>query len=96
VFAEGINVTNADRRGHMRNNNTVFFAQPGHARYAAGVRVSFGGNPPSPPLPPPVAPPPPPATQTCADGSVILATDACPVPPPPPPPPPVERGERGS
>lgn len=29
----------------------------------------------------------PPATQTCPDGSVILATDVCPVPPPPPPPP---------
>ena len=39
------------------------------------------------------APPPPPATQTCPDGSVILATDACPPPPPPPPPPPEpERG----
>lgn len=35
--------------------------------------------------PPP--PPPPPPTQTCPDGSVILATDACPVLPPPPPPP---------
>jgi opacity protein-like surface antigen len=46
------------------------------------------------PAPPP--PPAPPATQTCADGSVILATSACPAPPPPPPPPaPVERGERG-
>jgi opacity protein-like surface antigen len=44
------------------------------------------------PAPPP--PPPEPATQTCADGSVILATSACPAPPPPPPPP-VERGERG-
>jgi opacity protein-like surface antigen len=53
------------------------------------------GSPPAPPLPsaPPVEvapPPPPPATQTCPDGSVILATDACPVPPPPPPPPPAE------
>ncbi len=46
-----------------------------------------------------IAPPPPmveaapmaPATQTCADGSVILATDACPVPPPPP----VVQPERG-
>jgi opacity protein-like surface antigen len=52
-----------------------------------------------PPPPPPVVveappPPPPPATQTCPDGSVILATDACPVPPPPPPPPPSEP-ERG-
>jgi opacity protein-like surface antigen len=42
--------------------------------------------PPPPPLPPPPAPPPP-ATQTCPDGSVILATDVCPMPPPPPPPP---------
>ncbi len=55
----------------------------------------------SPPPPPPPAPPPPPpapvapATQTCADGSVILATSTCPAPPPPPPPPPVERGQRG-
>lgn len=39
------------------------------------------------PAPPP-PPPAPPATQTCPDGSVVLATDACPVPPPPPPPPP--------
>lgn len=47
--------------------------------------------PPAPVIEP--APPPPPATQTCADGSVILATDSCPVPPPPPPPPPApERG----
>ena len=45
----------------------------------------------APPPPPPAAP----ATQTCPDGSVILATSACPVPPPPPPPAPVERGERG-
>jgi outer membrane receptor protein involved in Fe transport len=44
----------------------------------------------------PVAPAPAPApaaTQTCADGSVILATDACPAAPPPPPPAPApERG----
>ena len=44
--------------------------------------------------PPPPPPPPPPATQTCADGTVVLATEACPVAPPPPPPPPPapERG----
>lgn len=41
VFVEGINVTKADRKGHMRNQNTVFFAAPGYARYAAGVRYSF-------------------------------------------------------
>ncbi|MEO6359907.1 MAG: outer membrane beta-barrel protein [Sphingomicrobium sp.] len=65
----------------------------------ASLIYSFGGvaeyAPPPPPVevvPPP--PPPPPATQTCPDGSVILAMDACPVPPPPPPPPPPEP-ERG-
>jgi TonB-dependent receptor len=41
AFVEGINITNADRRGHMRNNNTVFFAAPGYGRYSAGVRYSF-------------------------------------------------------
>ena len=41
VFFEGINVTNADRSGHMRNEQTVFFAAPGYARYAAGLRVNF-------------------------------------------------------
>lgn len=41
VFVEGINVTNADRSGHMRNEQTVFFAAPGYARYAAGLRVNF-------------------------------------------------------
>ena len=41
VFFEGINVTKADRRGYMRNQNTVFFAAPGYARYSAGVRVNF-------------------------------------------------------
>ena len=45
---------------------------------------------PAPPPPAPIAP----ATQTCPDGSVILATDMCPMAPPPPPPPPAP-GERG-
>jgi outer membrane receptor protein involved in Fe transport len=36
-------------------------------------------------LPVAPAPAPAPATQTCADGTVILATDACPAAPPPPP-----------
>jgi iron complex outermembrane receptor protein len=67
-------------------------------RFLAGFTYKFGAReaapPPPPPPPAPPPPPPPPATQTCADGSVILATDACPVPPPPPPPPPPapERG----
>jgi TonB-dependent receptor len=41
AFVEGINVTNADRRGHMRNDQTVFFAAPGYARYGAGLRFTF-------------------------------------------------------
>lgn len=41
VFVEGINITNADRRGHMRNDITTFFAAPGYARYTAGARYSF-------------------------------------------------------
>ena len=60
--------------------------------YNFGAREPVPLPPPPPPPPPPPAPPPP-ATQTCPDGSVILATDACPPPPPPPPPPPEpERG----
>jgi outer membrane autotransporter protein len=57
-----------------------------------GARLGFrfGGHAePMAPPPPVIAPPPAepaPATQTCYDGSVILATDTCPVPPPPPPP----------
>jgi len=61
------------------------------------LRQAFAPPPPLPPEPyvaPPPPPPPPPATQTCADGSVILATDTCPLPPPPPPPPAPEP-ERG-
>lgn len=67
-------------------------------RFLAGFTYKFGADKaaplPPPPPPPPAPPPPPPATQTCADGSVVLATEACPVPPPPPPPPPPapERG----
>ena len=41
VFAEGINVTNASRRGHQRNDQTVFFSAPGYGRYAAGLRYAF-------------------------------------------------------
>lgn len=41
VFVEGINITKEDRKGHMRSDQTVFFAAPGYARYSAGVRYSF-------------------------------------------------------
>ncbi|MGZ2411258.1 iron complex outermembrane recepter protein [Sphingomonas sp. F9_3S_D5_B_2] len=67
-------------------------------RFIAGATFKFGAAPPPPPPPPAPPPPPPPAapaTQTCADGSVILATDSCPLPPPPPPPP-APAPERGS
>jgi TonB-dependent receptor len=41
AFVEGINITKADRKGHMRNDQTVFFAAPGYARYSAGLRYTF-------------------------------------------------------
>ncbi|URD60071.1 TonB-dependent receptor [Sphingomonas sp. KRR8] len=74
----------------------AFLAEP----RTYGLTVRFKWQPGPRPAPVPVAepapppPPRPPATQTCPDGSVILATDACPAPPPPPPPPPPapERG----
>ena len=58
------------------------------------IRKAFGSTPPAPPAPPlPPAPPAPAPTQTCADGSVILASDACPaLPAPPLPAPAPERG----
>jgi hypothetical protein len=70
---------------------SMFLAEP--RTFGATFRARWSGSrkvEAAPPPPPP--PPPPPATQTCADGSVILATDACPPPPPPPPPPAPERG----
>lgn len=41
AFVEGINVTGADRRGHMRNDQSIYFAAPGYARYLLGVRFGF-------------------------------------------------------
>jgi opacity protein-like surface antigen len=67
----------------------------------ASLTYNFNGRarpepiPAAAPAPPPPPPEAPPATQTCADGSVVLATSACPVPPPPPPPPAATSGERG-
>ncbi len=76
-------------------DGTVPFDLDGRFRsHSLLASLIFNFAPPPPPPPPPVVvetpPPPPPATQTCPDGSVILATDTCPVPPPPPPPPPPE------
>jgi len=85
--------------------NSVPFTTETSGHYASHSLLAslvYNFNSPAAPLPPveaapppPPPPPPPPATQTCADGSVILATSTCPAPPPPPPPPPAERGERG-
>lgn len=78
----------------------LYYQKPRFVRL--GLDIAFGGHRSAPVefvAPPP--PPPPveaPATQTCVDGTVILATGACPVPPappPPPPPPPPSTGERG-
>ncbi|WP_315761021.1 TonB-dependent receptor [Sphingomonas sp. Y38-1Y] len=41
VFAEGINITGSNRRGHRRSENFVTFAQPGYARYMGGLRFTF-------------------------------------------------------
>jgi TonB-dependent receptor len=41
AFVEGINLTKASRRGHMRHVNNVTFVSPGYARYSAGIRASF-------------------------------------------------------
>ena len=40
-FVEGINILGEGRRGHRRTDNYVTFAQPGFARYSAGLRFNF-------------------------------------------------------
>jgi len=40
-FVEGINVFNASRTGVRRNDLAKFFAAPGYARWAAGLRFTF-------------------------------------------------------
>ena len=64
---------------------------------SVGLRSRWGGTG-SRPLPlaaPAPLPEPPAATQTCADGSVVLATVTCPTVQPPPPPPAPPAAERG-
>ncbi len=41
VFAEAINLTGADRRGHRRSDRNVTFLVKQDARYSGGVRFSF-------------------------------------------------------
>jgi iron complex outermembrane receptor protein len=94
LFLQGQNLTN-ERSATISipdQPNSWLKYQTYGRRFLLGATFKFGERaaPPPAPLPPPPPPPPPappPATQTCADGSVILATDACPVPPPAPPPP---------
>ena len=100
LYLQGQNLTNerlATVDPNATSDDTAFLRwQTFGRRFVAGFTYKFGAEAPaaaplSPPPPPPPAPPP--ATQTCGDGSVILATEACPAPPPPPPPPPApERG----
>jgi hypothetical protein len=84
--------------GTTRSNQLfgVFLGEP--RMYGLTLRGKLGATRAAPPVevapPPPPPPPAAPATQTCSDGSVILATDSCPLPPPPPPPPAPEP-ERG-
>ncbi|SEN45582.1 TonB-dependent receptor [Sphingomonas gellani] len=41
VFAEAINLTGADRRGHRRSDRNVTFVVKQDARYSGGVRINF-------------------------------------------------------
>jgi OmpA-OmpF porin, OOP family len=76
------------------NVTTLHGRWQSHSLLASLIYNFYTPAPPPPAPPPPPPPPPAPATQTCPDGTVILATEACPAPPPPPPPPPPapERG----
>jgi len=79
-------VVTAELSGKLRSHSVL-----------ASLVYNFAGRA-TPYAPTPVVAPaaaPPPATQTCPDGSVVLATDACPPPPAPPPPPPAPKAERG-
>jgi opacity protein-like surface antigen len=88
-FVVGDTIIPASFRGGLRSHSVL-----------ASLVYYLGGVGDAPPLPTPLRPPPPPpppvpATQTCANGSIILATDVCPLPPPPPAPP-SGAGERGT
>ncbi|HKC04117.1 MAG TPA: TonB-dependent receptor [Sphingomicrobium sp.] len=100
VYVQGQNLTNERSAtiGVIDIPGSWLKYQTYGRRFLIGATYKFGASAPPPPPPPPAPPPPPPeapATQTCADGSVVLATSACPAPAPPPPPPPAPSGERG-
>ena len=91
AFAANGTTFTTNAKGHYASNNIL-----------ASLVYNFNSRgaepiPAAAPAPPPPPPPPPeaPATQTCPDGSVILATEACPVIAPPPPPMAEPAGERG-
>ena len=99
AFLQGSGTQRGVEQGFYTRSNQlygVFLADP--RTYGITLRGKFAPKRPAPPeyVAPP-APPPLPPMQTCADGSVILASDTCPPPPapPPPPPPPAPTGERG-
>lgn len=41
IFGEVINLLEEGRRGHRRADQAIYFAAPGYARYAAGVRFTW-------------------------------------------------------
>jgi outer membrane receptor protein involved in Fe transport len=99
AFGQGSGTQRGVEAGFYPRSNQLFGVFMGDPRtFGLTLRGRMGGGSPAPayvaPPPPPPPPPPAPATQTCPDGTVILATDACPAPPPPPPPPAPEP-ERG-
>ena len=85
----GTNFTTSAKGNYDSHSLLASLVYNFNSREAASAPIPAAA--PAPPPPPPEAAP---ATQTCPDGSVILATSACPAPPPPPPPP-AQRGERG-
>lgn len=92
AFTDLLNLDLADPNPLRRTDRF----DPKRHQLVFGIGARFGGRSvapmvePLPPVPAPAAPAP--ATQTCADGTVILATDACPVVPAPAP---VAQPERG-
>ncbi len=91
-YARGDYVYSRYKPFEVTANDTLKFSRH---QLIAGVGVRFGGRTVAEviaPAPLPEPAPLPAATQTCADGSVILATDACPAVAPPAPPVMPERG----
>ena len=89
-FADNATTTDAD---FLFNNDSKFSSHS----VLASLIFNLGAPAAPAPVVPVAAPPPPPAppaTQTCPDGSVVLASEPCPLPPPPPPPP-LPQPERG-